>query len=145
MSCRQRILCKREQRRIWKFWKGVWMIKGRIKRKMKMLGRGWHEPKQTAREQDILLWTEKGRPVPKGSQKACLRPCVTHFLLQNNILVHNLRGNAALNRFCLVHIITGHSLLFLCANLHTKPPWLDQFFFFFFTTISSQNLIHKLY
>lgn len=70
---------------------------------MKMLGRGWHEPKQTAREQDILLWTEMGRPVPKGSQKACLQSCVTHFfLLQNNILVHNLKRNTAYNRIMFI-------------------------------------------
>lgn len=37
--------------------------------------------------------TEKGRPVPMGSQSACLRPCITPSLLQKNILVHNLRQN----------------------------------------------------
>lgn len=76
--------------RIWTVWKGC--VDDKREKEMKMLGKEWHGPKQTLWEQDILLWTEMGRLVPKGSERACLQPCVTHFSLQNNILVHNLRG-----------------------------------------------------
>lgn len=110
--------------RIWTVWKGC--VDDKREKEMKMLGREWHGPKQTLREQDILLWTEMGRLVPKGSERACLQPCVTHFSLQNNILVHNWRGET--ESFLFLSKLNYHSY-FVCEN----------------SFIFTQNLFRKFY
>ena len=98
-----------KESRIWKVWKGVRMIKGRIKERWRRLA-GADMSQNKHPENRTFSRRQKWAGLFHRALSESMPPTLRHpFLLQNNILMHNLRGNTASNWLFLVCIITGNT------------------------------------